>query len=310
MRDDLGIGIGDELVAGELELAPHAVMVLDDAVVHHRYAPRDVRVGVLHRGDAVRCPAGVRDADVARQAVPVREARQLGDAPGAAQPLHAAVDYGDAGGIVAAVLEPPQPLEQDGDDVTAGNCSHYAAHGCPLRVVLPGPRSLSASRPIVAAAAQVSARKSIASAVRPGTAAWWSSSRRPRATTMKSSATRIRPAAAIHRSAAMAEYTAKCASLSQGATIRPAAAGRTLIVKSSKTMAAATARHRQRATTTRGKESVGIVVMLQDHQHGLRDDLQIEHQGPVPQVGEVVFDARGHLLDRVGLSTQPVHLGP
>src|SRR5688572_24007153 len=184
-------------------------MVLDDAVVHHRYAARDVRVGVLHRGYAVRCPAGVRDPDVARQAVPVREARQLGDAPGAAQPLHAAVHHGDAGGVVAAILEPAQPLEQDGDDVTAGDRSHYAAHGCPLRVVLPGPCSFRASRPIVAAAAQVSARKSIASAVRPGTAIWWSSSRKPSATTMKSSATRMRPAVATHSSAAMAEYTTK-----------------------------------------------------------------------------------------------------
>ena len=45
-----------------------------------------------------------------------------------------------------------------------------------------------------------------------------------------------------------------------------------------------------------------------DH-HGLQDDLQVEQQRPVAQVGEVVLDARLHLVDGVGLAAQAVHLG-
>ena len=39
-----------------------------------------------------------------------------------------AVEDGDARRIVAAVLEPPQPLHQDGDDVALGDGSDDSAH--------------------------------------------------------------------------------------------------------------------------------------------------------------------------------------
>src|SRR4029077_7471211 len=62
-----------------------------------------------------------------------RELLQLGDAPGRAYPperhvARCAVHHGDPGRIVAAVFEPLQPLDEDGNDVTLGYRSDDSAH--------------------------------------------------------------------------------------------------------------------------------------------------------------------------------------
>src|SRR5581483_8009949 len=103
----LGVGVRGELVAVRAQPGAHLVVVLDDAVVHHRDAARDVRVGVALRGHAVGRPARVADADVAVQVVVPDHLFQLGDAAGGPQPLQGAVDDGDSGRVVAAVLEAP-----------------------------------------------------------------------------------------------------------------------------------------------------------------------------------------------------------
>jgi hypothetical protein len=63
--DDLGVGLGDEVVAAGDELGLEGEVVLHDAVVHdnERSGAVAVRVGVLLRGAAVRGPAGVADAE-------------------------------------------------------------------------------------------------------------------------------------------------------------------------------------------------------------------------------------------------------
>ena len=140
--DDLRIGlrcedgaIGDELL---LELQ----VVLDDAVDDDVDAVVvvEVRVGVLLRDPAVRGPAGVPDA---RR----RRPRGDGDGPfaalggchGAAQAAEVADrahglqlgarEHGDAGGVISAVLQLLQPLEQDGLDGPAADISDDSAHG-------------------------------------------------------------------------------------------------------------------------------------------------------------------------------------
>ncbi len=62
--DDLGVGLGDELVALGGELALQLKIVLNNAVVHDDDAARAVavRVGVFFGGAAVGGPAGVADA--------------------------------------------------------------------------------------------------------------------------------------------------------------------------------------------------------------------------------------------------------
>jgi len=67
--DDLGVGLGDELVALSDELALQVEVVLHDAVVHNHNAPGAVAVGmgVFFRGAAMGGPAGVADAEGAVQ---------------------------------------------------------------------------------------------------------------------------------------------------------------------------------------------------------------------------------------------------
>ncbi|MBF0563196.1 MAG: Rne/Rng family ribonuclease, partial [Alphaproteobacteria bacterium] len=64
MDDDLGVGLGREEVAARLQLVLQVLIVLDDAVVHHRHPAGvvQVRMGVALHRQAVRGPAGVADA--------------------------------------------------------------------------------------------------------------------------------------------------------------------------------------------------------------------------------------------------------
>ena len=66
VRDDLGIGLRAESVAGALQLGAQRLMVFDDAVVHDREAvPRGVRVCVALTRHPMRRPTRVSDADPA-----------------------------------------------------------------------------------------------------------------------------------------------------------------------------------------------------------------------------------------------------
>ena len=69
VRDDLGVGLGDELVALPLQLLLQIEVVLDDAVVDDDdlAGAVAVRMGVLLGRPAVRRPARVADAVVARR---------------------------------------------------------------------------------------------------------------------------------------------------------------------------------------------------------------------------------------------------
>ena len=63
MRDDFGVGLGRELGALRFQLSAQLAEILDDAVVHDREPVGGVRMGVVLGRPAVRCPAGVADAD-------------------------------------------------------------------------------------------------------------------------------------------------------------------------------------------------------------------------------------------------------
>ena len=65
--DDLGVGIRSEVVTQRLEAPAQRLVILDDAVVHHRQSLGDVRVGIALAGHAMRRPACMRDAAVARR---------------------------------------------------------------------------------------------------------------------------------------------------------------------------------------------------------------------------------------------------
>ena len=101
-------------------------VVLDDAVVDDDDAAGAVavRVRVLLGRPAVRRPARVADAVLARRAArgdDVLEPRQLA---GAAPQLDRAVAHDrDARRVVAAILEPPQPVDENRQRPASRRCS-------------------------------------------------------------------------------------------------------------------------------------------------------------------------------------------
>jgi hypothetical protein len=136
VRHHLGVGFAGELGAGRLELVPQLGEVLDDAVVDHRHPPGGVgvRVRIAVVGRTVGGPPGMAhpSATVERAGREfagdvflevLESSRLLGDLQ--ATP----VDNGDAGGVVAAVLQAAQSLDDDVERRAVADVAHDAAHG-------------------------------------------------------------------------------------------------------------------------------------------------------------------------------------
>ncbi len=138
MRDDLGVGLGDEFGALGLQLAAQLDEILDDAVVHDRKPLGGVRMGVVLGRTAVGRPAGVADADGSQQRLagePRFQILQL--ALGAPPRQHAVLQRGDARGIIAAVFEALERIDQLRRSRLVADDSDNAAHAgrtVPLRV--------------------------------------------------------------------------------------------------------------------------------------------------------------------------------
>src|SRR5262249_16758183 len=132
--DDLGVGVAAEGDALGLELALEGGVVLDDAVVHQGdgAVAGGVGGGVAGGGGGGGGPAGVAGAGAAGGGVLAEVGGQVGDAAGllADVQLRAGVG-GHAGAVVAAVLQPPQPLHQDRLRLTVPDVTHDATHGEP-----------------------------------------------------------------------------------------------------------------------------------------------------------------------------------
>ena len=106
---NLGICLGLKRIALGGELLAQSPEILDDPVVDDREPRRDMRMGVVLRGLAVRRPAGVADADRAaeRRRGELRfEVLQL--ALGASPVQPAVLDRRHPCGIIAAIFEPLQ----------------------------------------------------------------------------------------------------------------------------------------------------------------------------------------------------------
>ena len=132
MRDDFGIGARLEWIAARFEFVAQFFVVLDDAVVNQADAATgEVRMGVFDGWRPVGGPARVGDAGGTVNRRVVQVLREFGNAANgaAAGDFRAAVGgNGDAGRIVAAVLEPLQPLHQNGRNIAPGHCAHDSAH--------------------------------------------------------------------------------------------------------------------------------------------------------------------------------------
>jgi hypothetical protein len=129
-----------------LEVALERRVVLDDAVVDDRDAVAEarvvaVRVGVLLGDAAVGRPARVGDAHRALEVLLRPDhALDVGDAADRARDMQAAVHHGDAGRVVAAVLEALEALEKDAGSLAMTDIGDDSTHGRgPLRGTSRGP---------------------------------------------------------------------------------------------------------------------------------------------------------------------------
>ena len=147
MGDDLGVGLRREVRASGRQPIAQLGVVLDDPVEDDVDPVGGVEVGVrvLLGHPAVRCPASVADAD-RRLGIRERDGRAVvggggtggngvaeeREVPHRAHGLDAPVDeQGDAGRVVAAVLEPLEPAEEQLPAGTATDVSDDPAHSLP-----------------------------------------------------------------------------------------------------------------------------------------------------------------------------------
>ena len=134
VRNDLGIGLRGKVVAQARQLLAQLFVILDDAVVDDgEPIARDMRMRIALAGNSVCRPASVRNPDLAGgRSLLERVVEHLHLANGAqARQMARAVQHRDAGRIVAAILEPPQALHQNGDDIAFGDRSDNSTHDCP-----------------------------------------------------------------------------------------------------------------------------------------------------------------------------------
>jgi hypothetical protein len=142
MADDLGVGLGGELVTVRPQVTPQLRVVFDDPVEDDvdLVLAVAVRMGVLLGDPAVGGPARVPEADRRRRggdrdrAAAVRgmlldsgpQVRQVADGAHAVDP--AVRDHRNAGRVIASVLELLQPCDQQISARSVTHISDDAAH--------------------------------------------------------------------------------------------------------------------------------------------------------------------------------------
>ena len=120
--DDFGIGFGDELVALFFQLALELDVIFHDAVMDDDDLAGAVamRMRVFFGGTAVRGPARMADAVRALHGRLPDDLFEIVQFARGAADLHLAVvsDHGDAGRVIAAIFQPPQAVEDEGNDLS------------------------------------------------------------------------------------------------------------------------------------------------------------------------------------------------
>src|SRR5579863_3071065 len=132
MSDDLGVGLGGELMPFLGEFLLQAEVVLDDAVVdnHNLSGAVAVRMGVLFGRSTMRRPSRVSDAIRSMKRLLANRFFEV------AKLAFGATDFeaipvpanGDPRRIVAAILHPSQSLDDDRDDTFLADVTNNAAH--------------------------------------------------------------------------------------------------------------------------------------------------------------------------------------
>ncbi len=130
VRDDLGVRLALKHVAERAQLGLELDVVLDDAVVDDGHRPRPVRVCVVLGRRPVGRPAGVPHAGAPvdgrlRQALD--EVRELPLGP-PRQELPVPVHHREPSRVIAAILEPPQPVDDELRAQLRSHVPHDATH--------------------------------------------------------------------------------------------------------------------------------------------------------------------------------------
>src|SRR5258707_13397796 len=142
MGDDFRVRLGGKLVTFFDQLFLQRNIVLDNAIVDHHDLSRAVamRVGVFFGGAPVGGPAGVTDAVSAVQRLQADDffqVAQLALSPAQLQLTGAVAGHGDAGGVVPAVLQLLEPVNNDGHHALFANIAYDSTHknSCRLKTL-------------------------------------------------------------------------------------------------------------------------------------------------------------------------------
>src|SRR3954470_7282840 len=131
MRDDFGIGLGNEFVAARLKSLLQRARVLDDAVMNDRDVALaiEMRVGVAFVGHTVSRPAGVANAELTVHRTGSQGALELGDLPGRLPGFDAAtVHDGNSRRIVPAIFHALESLEEERGSAALSDITDNSAH--------------------------------------------------------------------------------------------------------------------------------------------------------------------------------------
>jgi len=138
MGDDFRVGFGDEFVTFGDKILFELDIILNDTVVHYDdfTVAVAVRMGIFLGRASVRRPAGVSDAVHAVQRSDADGFLEISQLAGGAANIELAVvaDHCDPGRIIAAVLEPPQAVEDQWNNALGPDITDNSAHDEILQV--------------------------------------------------------------------------------------------------------------------------------------------------------------------------------
>jgi hypothetical protein len=113
MRDHLGIGLTLERPPACGQFIAQLFEILDNAIVHQRDFTRGVRMRIARRRRAMRRPAGMRDADIARRVVGLQDSDEVRKLPLRTPADKLAARHGaNSSGVIPPILHPLQAIDQ------------------------------------------------------------------------------------------------------------------------------------------------------------------------------------------------------
>ena len=135
MGNDFSISLAFKRPPARDQAVPQRFEIFDDPVVDERDFARCVGMRVARRRRAVRCPAGMRDADIARRVIGFEFSNKVRKfALRAAANELAVINRADTCRIITAIFHPFQPINQSVRDCTFANNSNNSAHKLGFRI--------------------------------------------------------------------------------------------------------------------------------------------------------------------------------